>query len=161
MKLDPATRKLLALMQAQERPAIWELDPPAARAQNDPLSEASEHLPVDVGRVEDRIVAAGADEIPLRIYWPAGISAPAPIHVYCHGGGGVIGNIDTHDSVCRTLASESGCVTISVGYRLGPEHRFPAGLHDALAAFGWALRRQAVVPVGDPRLVESLSFQNF
>lgn len=139
MNPDPDTAQLLALIENADRPSIWELDPLAARAQNDPLSAATEHLPEDIDRVEDRLIQSDASEIPIRIFWPAGIASPAPVLVYCHGGGGVIGNIDTHDSLCRTLANESGCITISVEYRLGPEYCFPAGLHDAIAAFRWTV----------------------
>ncbi len=138
MEPDAATAKLLALIAESGQPPIWELEPAQARAQNDPLAEQTEHAPDDVERVEDRAVGTSAGSVPARIYWPEKRQDPAPLLVFFHGGGGVIGTIETHDSLCRTLANESRCITISVGYRLGPEHKFPAGLHDANAAFEWA-----------------------
>ena len=86
----------------------------------------------EVARVEDRIVP-GAQPIPIRVYWPeAGKDLPAV--VYYHGGGWVFGSLDGVDRSCRALANASGCVIISVDYRLAPEYKFPAAVDDADAA---------------------------
>jgi acetyl esterase len=75
--------------------------------------------------------------IPIRVYIPEG-DGPYPTLVYYHGGGWVIGDLDTHDETCRVLASESECMVISVEYRLSPEHTFPVPLEDCYAALEWA-----------------------
>lgn len=83
-------------------------------------------------------------DIPLRLYRPAGSHATARLAalVYFHGGGWVIGDLDTHDTLCRSLANASGCAIVSVDYRLAPEHPFPAAFDDAVAATRW-VRREA------------------
>ena len=81
-------------------------------------------------------------EIPLRVYTPAG-AGPFPLLVYFHGGGWVIGSIETHDAICRTLTNAAGCVTVSVDYRLAPEHTFPAAIDDAYAATEWTAANAA------------------
>ena len=80
-----------------------------------------------------------AGDIPLRLYRPAGSSAETalPVLVYYHGGGWVIGDLDTHDTLCRELANGSGCAVVAVHYRLAPEHRFPAAVDDSIAALKW------------------------
>jgi len=83
----------------------------------------------------------GADghEIPLRRYSPPGDVAAPGLIVFFHGGGWVYGDLDSHDGMCRDLASSSGCTVIAVAYRLAPEHPYPAGLEDARDALNWAL----------------------
>lgn len=80
-----------------------------------------------------------AGRIPVRIFRPRGLASPAPALVYFHGGGWVFGDLDSHDGVCRVLADEASAVVIAVDYRLAPEHRFPAAVDDALAAFRWVV----------------------
>lgn len=96
--------------------------------------------PEEVARVEDTVAPGPAGDIPVRVYVPAG-TGPFPVLVYYHGGGWVIGNIDSHDAPCRALANRSGCLVASVDYRLAPEHRFPAGVDDAYAAAVWAAEK--------------------
>ena len=92
--------------------------------------------PESIARVENRTVPGSAGEIPVRIYTPVG-TAPFPVLVYFHGGGWVIGNLDTHDGICRSLANRVGCLVVSVDYRLAPEHPFPAAPEDCYAATRW------------------------
>lgn len=89
-----------------------------------------------------------ADGVPVRFYRPEG-DAPPPLLVFVHGGGWLLGDLDTHDAMCRHLAARAGCAVLAVGYRLAPEHPFPAGLDDATAAFAWA-RREAAALGCDP-----------
>ena len=88
----------------------------------------------------------------VRAYRPRGVPSPAPALVYFHGGGFVVGSLDSHDSVCRALAAEAGCVVLSVAYRLAPEHPFPAAPDDCTAAFRWAAREAATLGI-DPRRI--------
>ena len=92
--------------------------------------------PEDVARVEDVNVPGPGGEIPVRIYVPEG-DGPFPVLVYFHGGGWVIGNIDTHDVPVRQLANRVPAVVVSVDYRLAPEHPFPAAPLDSYAATEW------------------------
>jgi acetyl esterase len=80
-----------------------------------------------------------ADGVPVRLYLPQA-SEPLPLLVFLHGGGWMLGDLDTHDAMHRHLAARAGCAVLGVGYRLAPEHSFPAGLDDAAAAFAWARR---------------------
>ena len=88
-------------------------------------------------RVEERRAEGPGGPIPLRVYRPTGVDAGAAACVYFHGGGFVLGGLESHDGLCQALAARAGCVLVSVDYRLAPEHRFPAAPHDALAAFAW------------------------
>src|SRR6478736_535929 len=83
----------------------------------------------------DRVQPGPAGTIPVRVYGAE--DEPAPVLVYFHGGGWVLGSLNTHHGVCATLAELSGCVVCSVDYRMAPEHRFPAAVEDAWAATRW------------------------
>ena len=108
--------------------------------------------PVEVATVENREIPGPAGALPVRIYRPAG-DAPKPIVVFFHGGGWVVGSLDTHDHVARKLANEIDAVVVSVDYRMGPEDRFPAAVEDSFAALEWAHAEAATIG-GDPeRLV--------
>ena len=97
------------------------------------MARASEMEPV--AHVENRMIAGPAGNVPVRLYTPEG-SGPFTILVYFHGGGAA-GNLDTHEIMCRYLCREAGCLVLSVGFRLPPEHKFPAWLEDCYAATCW------------------------
>ncbi|MEV6878828.1 alpha/beta hydrolase fold domain-containing protein [Amycolatopsis sp. NPDC051128] len=86
-------------------------------------------------RTSDRTWPGPGGPLPLRLYEPAGLPEPGPALVYFHGGGFVLGSLDTHEGACRLLAEEAGVRVVSIGYRLAPEHPFPAAASDAIAAF--------------------------
>jgi acetyl esterase len=117
-----------------------ETDPAAARAQR--LAEArvvAERPAIPMARVEPVEIPGPAGAIPARLYVPdPDAESPRPLLVYFHGGGWVIGDLDTHDSPCRFLANRSGAAVLAVDYRLAPEHPFPAAVEDAFAAYAWA-----------------------
>jgi acetyl esterase len=94
-----------------------------------------------VHKVEDRKIEGPSGEIPVRIYTPSG--KPNGVLVYFHGGGWVVGDLASHDYVCRALTNAAGCVVVAVGYRLAPEHKFPAGPSDCYAATKWAAENAA------------------
>jgi acetyl esterase len=108
----------------------------------------------DVASVRDLEARGPAGPIPLRSYRPAGAREDAvlPVLVYYHGGGWVIGDLDTHDVLCRQLCNLSGCAVVAVDYRLAPEHRFPAAVDDALAAARWVHAQAATLRV-DPKRI--------
>ena len=107
----------------------------------------------EVAAVDDLTVGT----IPLRVYRPRDASGPVPTLLWLHGGGWVLGSLDGYDRTCRRLTASAGCVTVSVDYRLAPEHPFPAGLDDCVAALRWVVehvdslggRPDAVVVGGD------------
>jgi acetyl esterase len=102
-------------------------------------------------RVEDRTVPGPDRDLPVRVYWPSP-DPELPVLVWFHGGGWTIGNLETADRPCRALANAAGCIVVSVDYRLGPEHRFPAAVDDCLAAARW-VRDHAAELGGDPARV--------
>ncbi len=100
-------------------------------------SERKHGEPETVVQVNNSTIPGPGGEIPLRIYTPEG-SGPFPILVYFHGGGWVMGNLNTCNNTCHFLSSKIGCIVISVDYRLAPKHKFPAAVEDAYAATKWA-----------------------
>lgn len=103
-------------------------------------------------RVEDATLATATGPLAVRIFRPAHAPAPAPALVYCHGGGFLLGDLDTHDPSCRALAAATGAVVVSVAYRLAPEHPFPAGRDDVIAAFRAVARDAARLGLDPARL---------
>ena len=90
----------------------------------------------DIYKVEDRLIKGFKNDIKLRIYIPSE-TKNLPALVYFHGGGWVVGNLDTHDALCRTLANEAKSIVISVDYSLAPEHKFPIAVEDSYLATKW------------------------
>lgn len=137
--LDAEAAFVLDLMEkafAAGRPRLHTLKVAEARAMADKLSADGEADPPDVAKVSDGVLPGPLGPIPFRRYWPAAMNEnPIPTLVYYHGGGFVIGNLETHDSTCRRLANRSRCQVIAIDYRMAPEHPFPAPVEDALAAF--------------------------
>lgn len=100
-----------------------------------------EEAGIAVGNVENREIPGSDDnQIPIRVYTPQDGSEPYPVLVYFHGGGWVLGGLDTHDSVARSLTNSSGAMVVSVDYRLAPENPFPAAVRDAYAATEWVVQ---------------------
>ncbi len=136
MPLDPNIAGLLTFIETAGYPPIAESTPEQARAGlralmvefRDP-STLAEVASVDEAKV--------ADSIPVRVYRPQGRTGPVPTLVYFHGGGFVIGDLDTHEGVCRLLCHDTDAVVVSVDYRLAPEHPFPAAVEDAYASLTW------------------------
>ncbi len=108
--------------------------------------------PPELPHVTDGMVPSASGHIPVRVYRPVSDDRVLPVLVYYHGGGGVIGSIETHDEVCRLLARAIECVVVSVEYRLAPEAPFPAAPEDAFLAYRWALRHASTFH-GDHRRV--------
>lgn len=124
------------------------LKPEQARVLTDqsaPLTEGPQVRSVDVRELS-------VAQRPARLYTPVGLADGSPLLVYFHGGGWVVGSLNSHDNTCRFLADRAGARVLSVDYRLAPEHPFPAAVDDAIAAFDHA-RRQAAELGADPALV--------
>jgi len=149
MPLDIQMKSLLDAMAAAKNPAFHTLTPQEARR----IAAARPQLgePESVAKVEDREIPSTAGGIPIRIYTPAGVP-PFGVLVYFHGGGWVLGNIAMTDQPCRLLANASGCMVVSVEYRLAPEHKFPAGPEDCYAATKWVSENAASLNVDPMRI---------
>jgi len=137
--LDPDIRRLLD--------TVFAMPPSAAEPDVALLRAAAEEAPKRLGgvaqalaSVEDVAAPGPAAPIPLRIYRPSA-SRPLPLVVYAHGGGWVTGSLDSHDRLCRLLASHLPAVLVAVGYRCAPEHVYPSALDDCEAAWRWASTR--------------------
>jgi len=135
MPLDPNARALIDQIAGMGLPAFDAMT--VAEAREASAAMGAFHGDVEaVAKVEDGAIPGPAGDIPARIYTPHG-NGPFGLVVYFHGGGWVIGNLDTHDGVCRDLAHHSGCIVASIDYRLAPEHKFPAAAEDCYAATRW------------------------
>jgi len=115
---------------------IEAMTPAEARAQMEATAQSRKAEPLPVDRVEERMIPGPAGDIRLRLYWP-NRAVPVPAIVYFHGGGHVIGSLDTHDLIARNLCAGAEALVASVDYRMGPEHRFPAAVEDSFAALEW------------------------
>jgi|ADGO01.1.fsa_nt_gi Esterase/lipase len=134
--LDKEAEAYLALVKAANRPDYATMTPEAARKLYKDSRGAVTPEPPEMSEV-DNIAAPGPHgPIPLRYYRPAGVDKKEvlPVLVYYHGGGWVLGDLDTHDVVCRILSTEARCAVIAVDYRMGPECKFPMAVDDAYAA---------------------------
>jgi len=132
------------LMAERGVPPTHTLSPAEARAFYRERRTFTQPEPPQVAAVRELTATTPQGDIPLRLYRPLGSDATTvlPVLVYYHGGGWVIGDLDTHDTLCRELANAAGCAVVAVDYRMGPEHRFPAAVDDVLAATRW-VREQA------------------
>jgi acetyl esterase len=126
--LTPAMAGLLERIQRAKRPPLHALTPAQARAAYEAGAEVLDLPRAPLARVEPLTLAGR----PARLYAPA--PQPLPALLYLHGGGFVIGSLETHDSLCRQLALRSGCAIVALDYRLAPEHPFPAAVDDTWAA---------------------------
>jgi acetyl esterase len=149
MPLDPQAKTIIDLIDST---GAFELTPETPPEQLRQLFAAMA-TPEDiaVAKVEDRGIPGPAGDIPVRIYTPDA-DAPAPAIVSYHGGGWVIGGLDTHDGACRAFASATGAVVVSVDYRLAPEHPFPAPVDDAVAALSWVHANAGALAVDPSRI---------
>ena len=152
--LHPQTQALLDLMIARGIPPTHTLTPTEARAFYRERRGFTQPAPPPVALVRDLLADGPHGAIPLRLYRPVGSvdSAVLPVLVYYHGGGWVIGDLDTHDTLCRELANGAGCAVVAVDYRMGPEHRFPAAVDDCIAATRWLHSHAAELRLDATRL---------
>jgi acetyl esterase/lipase len=150
-KLHPQIEKVLEAMAGMNLRAIEDMTPVEARAQMEATAASRKAEPLPVARVENRAIPGPAVQIPMRIYWP-NAAGTRPAIVYYHGGGHVIGSLDTHDLVARNLCGGAEAVVISVDYRMGPEHRFPAAVEDSFAALEWVHANAASLGADPDRL---------
>ncbi len=137
--LHPDAEQLLALIRLAGRPPFEALSPADARLVYAASRAVLQPPPDEVAEARDVTIPGPGGPLRLRLYRGLGIPevAALPTLLYLHGGGWVIGDLDSHDGVCRRLANLAACRVIAVDYRLAPEHPFPAAVDDAAAALAW------------------------
>lgn len=136
--LEPDLQLTLSLLERQGAPPLETLSPTEAREVYRRQVTVSNGEPAPVGSVRNLEIEGGAGQLPARLYSPDEPGGPHPLVVFFHGGGFVVGDLETHDAPCRVFCRHAGVHVLSVEYRLAPEHPFPAALEDGRAALRWA-----------------------
>lgn len=144
MSLHPEAQQFLTMLAASRSKAFHEMPPQDARAAINALLGSLPKSTQTIAGSRDLQIPGAAGPIGVRVYTPVG-SGPFPILMYFHGGGFVIGDLDTFDALCRETCAGAGVVVVSVDYRLAPEHPFPAAPDDCLAATRWAAAHAAEI----------------
>jgi acetyl esterase len=150
MPLDPQARKVVDALAALNLPPVEASTPGEARAAMRARTAALGPFE-DVASVADHRVPVAGGEITVRVYSPGG-AGPHPALVFFHGGGWVIGDLETHDGICRSLTSAVRCVVASVDYRLAPESRYPVAVEDAYAGLAWVVTSAARLGIDPARV---------
>jgi len=154
MPIDRHAKRLLEMIAAGRRDGAGELTAESMRRSMLRLADAADARRVPIAVIEDTLVPSRVGSMPVRIYTPCNASTDSlPCIVYFHGGTGVFCGIQTHDGLCRMLANASGCKVASVGYRLAPEHPFPAAIDDGVCATTWIAEHADELQVDRERLV--------
>jgi acetyl esterase len=138
MSLDPQVKAFLDQISAIPRPKIWEMPLALGRQSFAAMMNMVGPKDVPAGKVQNIVIPGPAGDMRARIYSPVATGGAAlPALVYFHGGGFVVGDLDTHDGLCRLIAHEGGFIVVALDYRRAPENKWPAPLDDAFAATRW------------------------
>ncbi len=156
MPVDPQVAAFLQRVAELNAPPVYSLTPEQAR-------RAVPQLPLPyepVATVENRRITGPNGEIPIRIYTPLSAvqragHGPVPLLVFYHGGGWIVGDLDSYEHLSRTFANALDCIVVSVDYRLAPEHKFPQGVEDCYAATVWASEHARSLGADPQRLIVS------
>ncbi len=154
MTLDPDTQAVCDLIRAAGRPAWETLSPAEARAAYNATKTSLAAAPEEVAETRDATLPGPAGPITVRLYRPIGTAAEdvLPAMVYFHGGGWLVGDLESHDGPCRRYANAARCRVVSVDYRLAPEHAFPAAVDDCAAATQWTFDNAAALGIDPARI---------
>jgi len=154
MQLDPESQAFLDLIKKLGRPPIDSLPPLQAKEVFRRGRMVTQPDLPQVDRVKEHEAPGPHGPIPVRVYRGAATAdlGVLPVHVYYHGGGWVLGDLDSHDWVCRKIANAAQCAVVSVDYRMAPEHIFPAAFDDSLAALHWVVENAAKLKVDAGRM---------
>ena len=151
--LHPQAAEILERIIASGEPAFETLTAAQAREIADTRVLRTSAPGPAVGEVRDEFITVDGRRVDLRLYWPGQRGpAPLPVLIYFHGGGFVVGTLDTIDAFCRAMTDRTGCLTVSVGYSLAPEHRFPTAYDDCLAATRHVARTAAALGADPARI---------
>jgi acetyl esterase len=154
--MNPQVENLIAMMRAAvppDAPRMWELDAATARARGDAFFALLNHGGPEMAERREVTIPGPRGPIPARLYVPKAADPSSRGLLYLHGGGFVIGSPDTHDRLTRELAEAIGARVLSVHYGLAPEHPYPAGLDDCVAAARWLASHAREVGVDPDRLL--------
>ena len=153
LALAPDVRRLLELLRESGRPAFQDLEPAEARRVYAAGRIVMQPPPEDVAEVRDVTIEGPGGALALRLYRGAGTADTVlPCLLFLHGGGWVVGDLDSHDGPCRRFANLGACRVVAVDYRLAPEHPFPAALDDAAAALAWVAEHAVELRVDPARI---------
>jgi acetyl esterase len=152
--LDPDVERLLEAARKAGKPPFEALTPEQAREAYAASWDILQPAPSEVASVRDQVIAGPGGNLTLRIYRGAGTKPGErlPCLVYLHGGGWVIGNLESHDRLCRKVANVAGICVVAVDYRLAPEHRFPAALDDSACALRWVAEHAGELSIAPDRI---------
>ena len=150
--LDPDVLLVLDMIRLAGRPPFEQLTPAEAREAYLKSRAVLQPEPEPVAEARDLAAPGPHGPIPLRLYRPDGAPGPLPGLIYYHGGGWLLGGLDSHDGVCRRFANAARCVVVSVDYRMAPEHKFPAAVDDCAAATAWAIGQAATLGIDPARV---------
>lgn len=152
MKLDPSARALIEFARQQNNPPLGQVSVEQLREQSNQQRAALQPDPPVLADVAEGEIMGRAGRTAFRIYRAHATMEHMPAVIFFHGGGFVLGDLDSHDTVCRQLCSESGCVVIAIDYRRAPEHKFPAAVDDAIDAAGWVREHAAELGIDAGRI---------
>jgi acetyl esterase len=154
MPLDPDTQIVLDMIRMAGRPPFETLTPTEARQAYAASRKILQPPAQDVAEARDIVIPGPLGDIPLRLYRPIGTEPTdrLPALVYSHGGGWLLGDLDSHDVVCRRFANAARCRVVSVDYRMAPEHKFPAAVDDCAAATRWVFEQAETLGVDPARV---------
>jgi acetyl esterase len=153
MPLDPIVKAFLDQMATVPGPKMWELTPEGARETFNALMDMAGPKDIPIGKVQDIVAKTPTGDVPIRLYTPVAAGSEAlPVLVFFHGGGWVIGNINSHDGLCRLFANEGSFKVASVEYRLSPETKFPGAVDDVYGAVEWIEQHASELGVDPNRM---------
>ena len=150
--LDPDVLLVLDMIRLAGRPPFEQLTPAEAREAYMKSRAVLQPEPEPVAETRELAAPGPHGPIPLRLYRPDAAPGPLPGLIYCHGGGWLLGGLDSHDGVCRRFANAARCVVVSVDYRMAPEHKFPAAVDDCAAATAWAIGQAPALGIDPGRV---------
>jgi acetyl esterase len=152
--LDPQTQALINFFKAMNRPELCDLPVEMARTIYRDGRIYTQPEPPAVAEIKDFTIPGPGGSLPLRGYRPIGstLASRLPALVFYHGGGFTIGDLESHDVLCRELCNQSGCAVYAVDYRMGPEHKFPAAVDDCWAATRWVVEHAATLNIDPARV---------
>jgi acetyl esterase len=152
MKLDQSAQALIDFTRQQNNPPLGQVSVEQSREQSNILRAQLQPDPPTLPSVEDGLIEGPEASFAYRLYRAKTGVDNAPAVLFFHGGGFVLGDLDSHDVVCRQIGQESGCVVIAIDYRRGPEHKFPAAVDDAIYAAGWVREHATALGIDGNRL---------
>ncbi len=151
--LDPIVQNIIEYLAKKNGPKIWEQSVEMARKNFAEYLTFFGPKAISLANVSDRYIPGPAGDLRIRLYRPSLVEEPLPLLVFFHGGGFIMGSIETHDGLCRLLSNETRLPLISVDYRLAPENKWPAAKEDCIAAFKWIKTNHLSLGIDPDRVV--------